>query len=79
LPLEDRGAFKEIFDYFDGNNEITDRDQKFILTRLLEVKRKMLKKNDDLRKSQFINYGAFFVSLVGIILTVVFGLRLIGG
>ena len=78
LPLEDRVGFREILDYFRDNDGIENQHQIFIRTRLMEIKRIMLKKNDELKKSQYINYGALFVSIVGIILTIVFGLRLIG-
>ncbi len=78
LPLEDRVSFREILDYFRDNGEIENQHQIFIRTRLMEIKRIMLKKNDELKKSQYINFGALFVSIVGIILTIVFGLRLIG-
>jgi hypothetical protein len=78
LPPEDKVAFKEIVDYFRDNN-VEEQHMRFIRTRLLEIKQKMLRKDDDLRKSRFINYGAFFVSVVSVILTIVFGLNLISG
>jgi len=79
LPLEDRVAFKEILDYFKSNPGIDNQYQIFIRTRLMEIKRILLKKNDDIKRCQYVNYGAFIVGVVGAILTILFGLQLIGG
>jgi hypothetical protein len=79
LPLEDRTGFKEILDYFRDAQGIENQHQIFIRTRLMEIKRIVLKKNREMRKTELINYGAFGVSLLGIILTIVFGFKIIGG
>lgn len=78
LPQQDRVFFKQLFNHFEQNSKISDEEQKFIQSRILEIKQLILQKNKEIKKLTLINYGALFVSIISIVLTIVFGFNLIG-